>query len=109
MFIPLVILLVGLSTVLTVYVGGMQVINGKLELGHIFQFIFYVNILTWPFASVGWVTSLVQKAEASMVRILAFLNTKPSISEPHNFSEFSAPKKLSGFSMTLASLPRYWH
>ena len=96
MFIPLVILLVGLSTVLTVYVGGMQVINGKLELGHIFQFIFYVNILTWPFASVGWVTSLVQKAEASMVRILAFLNTKPSISEPHNFSEFSAPKKLSG-------------
>ena len=47
MFIPLVILLVGLSTVLTVYVGGMRVINGKLELGHIFQFIFYVNILTW--------------------------------------------------------------
>jgi ATP-binding cassette subfamily B multidrug efflux pump len=79
MFIPLIILLVGLSTVLTVYVGGVQVIEGKLELGHIFQFIFYVNLLTWPFASVGWVTSLVQKAEASMQRILNFLETESEI------------------------------
>jgi ATP-binding cassette subfamily B multidrug efflux pump len=82
MFMPIIVLLVGLSTVLTVYVGGTQVMAGKLELGHIFQFIFYVNLLTWPFASVGWVTSLVQKAEASMARILVFLNTKPEISEP---------------------------
>jgi ATP-binding cassette subfamily B protein len=82
MFIPLIILLVGLSTVLTVYVGGVQVIEGKLELGHIFQFIFYVNLLTWPFASVGWVTSLVQKAEASMERILKFLDTESEITSP---------------------------
>ena len=81
MFMPVITMLVGLSTVLTVYVGGTQVMAGKLELGHIFQFIFYVNLLTWPFASVGWVTSLVQKAEASMARILVFLNTKPEISD----------------------------
>lgn len=97
MFIPLVILLVGLSTVLTVYVGGMQVINGKLELGHIFQFIFYVNILTWPFASVGWVTSIVQKAEASMARILGFLDAEPSISDTH-VEDFSTPKTATGLS-----------
>lgn len=97
MFIPLVILLVGLSTVLTVYVGGMQVINGKLELGHIFQFIFYVNILTWPFASVGWVTSIVQKAEASMARILDFLDAEPSISD-NDIYGFMAPEKPTGLS-----------
>ena len=101
MFIPLVILLVGLSTVLTVYVGGMQVINGKLELGHIFQFIFYVNILTWPFASVGWVTSLVQKAEASMARILNFLDSKPSISD--SSEDFTDPIKNSGLTFNNVS------
>jgi len=79
LFMPIIILLVGLSTVLTVYIGGLRVMEGHLELGHIFQFIFYVNLLTWPFASVGWVTSLVQKAEASMARILHFLDTEPEI------------------------------
>ena len=79
LFMPLIILLVGLSIVITVYVGGLRVMDGHLELGHIFQFIFYVNLLTWPFASVGWVTSLVQKAEASMMRILDFLDTEPQI------------------------------
>ena len=79
MFMPLIVLLVGLSTILTVYVGGHRVANGDLDLGHIFQFVFYVNLLTWPFASVGWVTSLVQKAEASMARILDFLDAKPTV------------------------------
>jgi len=82
MFSPIIILLVGLSTLLTVYIGGVQVIEGKLELGHIFQFVFYVNLLTWPFASVGWVTSLVQKAEASMQRILNFLESIPEVQSP---------------------------
>ena len=82
MFMPLIVLLVGLSTILTVYVGGHRVANGDLELGHIFQFVFYVNLLTWPFASVGWVTSLVQKAEASMARILDFLNAQPAVHSP---------------------------
>ncbi len=84
LFMPIIILLVGLSTVLTVYVGGLRVMEGQLELGHIFQFIFYVNLLTWPFASVGWVTSLVQKAEASMARILHFLDTEPEIVSESN-------------------------
>ncbi|MGB1574146.1 MAG: ABC transporter transmembrane domain-containing protein, partial [Flavobacteriales bacterium] len=69
LFMPIIVLLVGLSTILTIYIGGQRVIAGELEVGHIFQFVFYVNLLTWPFASVGWVTSLVQKAEASMERI----------------------------------------
>ena len=79
LFMPIIVLLVGLSTILTVYVGGRRVIAGELELGHIFQFVFYVNLLTWPFASVGWVTSLVQKAEASMKRINAFMEVEPAI------------------------------
>ena len=79
MFMPLIVLLVGLSTILTVYVGGQRVAEGHLDLGHIFQFVFYVNLLTWPFASVGWVTSLVQKAEASMARILDFLHAQPAV------------------------------
>ena len=79
MFMPLIVLLVGLSTILTVYVGGHRVAAGHLDLGHIFQFVFYVNLLTWPFASVGWVTSLVQKAEASMARILDFLHAQSAV------------------------------
>ena len=84
MFTPLIVLLVGLSTILTVYVGGLRVASGHLELGHIFQFVFYVNLLTWPFASVGWVTSLVQKAEASMARILDFLHAQPTVVDPED-------------------------
>lgn len=79
LFMPIIVLLVGLSTILTIYIGGQRVIAGELEVGHIFQFVFYVNLLTWPFASVGWVTSLVQKAEASMERINAFMESEPLI------------------------------
>ena len=82
LFMPIIVLLVGLSTILTVYVGGLRVMSGELEVGHIFQFVFYVNLLTWPFASVGWVTSLVQKAEASMRRINDFMEAKPAIQAP---------------------------
>ena len=82
LFMPIIVLLVGLSTILTVYVGGRRVISGELEVGHIFQFVFYVNLLTWPFASVGWVTSLVQKAEASMRRINHFMEAEPAIQAP---------------------------
>lgn len=82
LFMPIIVLLVGLSTILTIYIGGQRVIAGELEVGHIFQFVFYVNLLTWPFASVGWVTSLVQKAEASMERINDFMEAKPLIQSP---------------------------
>lgn len=81
LFMPIIVMLVGLSTILTIYVGGLRVLSGDLELGHIFQFVFYVNLLTWPFASVGWVTSLVQKAAASQARINAFLEVEPDIKD----------------------------
>lgn len=82
LFMPVIALLVGLSTILTVYIGSNKVIAGELSFGVIVQFVFYVNQLTWPFASVGWVTSLVQKAEASQARINEFLQTKPEIISP---------------------------
>ncbi|MGB1032573.1 MAG: ABC transporter ATP-binding protein, partial [Flavobacteriales bacterium] len=82
LFIPIIVLLVGLSTILTIYIGGIKVINGELDLGAVFQFVFYVNMLTWPFASVGWVTSLVQKAEASQERINEFMEVEPEIQNP---------------------------
>ncbi len=78
-FMPVMVLLVGLSTLLTVFVGAHKVMQGEISAGVIVQFVFYVNILTWPFAIVGWVTSLVQKAEASQARINEFLSTKPAI------------------------------
>lgn len=79
MFIPIIVLLVGLSSILTIYVGGNMVMAGELTIGEVFQFVFYVNMLTWPFASVGWITSLVQKAAASQKRINEFLEQKPAI------------------------------
>jgi ATP-binding cassette subfamily B protein len=82
LFMPVIILLVGLSTILTVYVGAHKVMAGEISPGVIVQFVFYVNILTWPFAIVGWVTSLVQKAEASQGRINEFLLTEPGITSP---------------------------
>ena len=78
-FMPVMVILVGLSTLLTVFVGAHKVMEGEISAGVIVQFVFYVNILTWPFAIVGWVTSLVQKAEASQARINEFLSTQPDI------------------------------
>lgn len=84
LFMPAIILLIGVSTILTIYVGGMKVINGEdgITVGDIAKFVIYVNMLTWPFASVGWVTSLVQQASASMVRINEFLKQTPEIIDP---------------------------
>ena len=79
-FFPMMILLIGASNLLVIYVGGMQYINGEIEsLGTIAEFIIYVNLLTWPVATVGWVTSIVQQAEASQKRINEFLNIEPEI------------------------------
>jgi ATP-binding cassette subfamily B multidrug efflux pump len=79
LFFPLIMALIGLSTILTVYAGSTEVINGTLTFGTIAEFIIYVNLLTWPVASLGWTTSLVQRAEASQKRINEFLNTKSNI------------------------------
>ncbi|WP_422107881.1 ABC transporter ATP-binding protein [Winogradskyella sp.] len=80
LFFPLMILLIGISNLIVIYVGGMQYMNGEIEnIGTIAEFIIYVNMLTWPVATVGWVTSLVQQAEASQERINEFLKTEPEI------------------------------
>ncbi|MDO8999448.1 MAG: ABC transporter ATP-binding protein [Bacteroidota bacterium] len=76
---PVMILMIGLSVLITVWYGGKLTIQNKIEPGNVTEFIFYVFRLTWPFASLGWVTSLVQRAAASQERINEFLNTKPSI------------------------------
>lgn len=78
-FFPTVLVIVGISTILTIYIGGQEVIKGSISAGNIAEFIVYVNMLTWPVASVGWVTSLVQRAAASQKRINEFLQMEPEI------------------------------
>lgn len=82
-FMPSIILLVGLSTILTIYIGGLKVISGELDYGDIAQFVIYINMLTWPFASVGWITSIIQRAAASQERINEFLEQKTEIENPN--------------------------
>lgn len=79
LFFPLIMGLIGLSTILTVYAGSAEVIRGNLTFGNIAEFIIYVNLLTWPVTSLGWTTSLVQRAEVSQKRINEFLKTKSNI------------------------------
>ncbi|MBT8188098.1 MAG: ABC transporter ATP-binding protein/permease, partial [Croceitalea sp.] len=78
-FFPLMILLIGVSNIFVIYIGGQQYIAGKISLGVIAEFILYVNMLTWPVAVVGWLTSIVQRAEASQKRINEFLKEEPTI------------------------------
>ncbi|MFN4199357.1 MAG: ABC transporter ATP-binding protein, partial [Flavobacterium sp.] len=83
LFGPLMILLIGLSNLIVVYIGGMMYIDSSIpNLGVIAEFIIYINMLTWPVASIGWVSSLVQEAEASQKRINEFLNIEPEIQNP---------------------------
>lgn len=84
LFQPLMLLLVGLSTLLAVWIGGLGVVEGKWSSGVIAEFIYYVNLLTWPIASIGWVMSLIQRAEASMERIHQFLQAEPVVQGPAN-------------------------
>ncbi|MES3019504.1 MAG: ABC transporter ATP-binding protein [Bacteroidota bacterium] len=91
LFFPLILLLVGLSTIITVYVGGLEVINGTITSGNIAEFIVYVNQLTFPVMSLGWVTSLIQRAAASQKRINEFLETQPEITSAH-----TEPSELKG-------------
>ncbi len=80
-FFPLMILLIGFSNLIVIFVGGNQYINGEIEIGVLAEFIIYVNMLTWPVAVVGWITSIVQQAEASQKRINKFLNEVPEIND----------------------------
>ena len=79
LFFPLMMLLIGASNLLVIYIGGSQFIDGKIDFGTVVEFLIYVNMLTWPVAVVGWVTSMIQQAEASQKRINEFLKQKPSI------------------------------
>ncbi len=79
LFMPTIILLIGLSTILAIYLGGLMTYKGELSLGEILAFIIFVNMVTWPFASVGWVTSIIQRASASQERINEFLQENPEI------------------------------
>lgn len=80
LFFPLMVLLIGISNTLVIYIGGQQFIDGTIQdLGVIVEFIIFVNMLTWPVATVGWVTSIIQQAEASQLRINEFLRQEPEI------------------------------
>ena len=81
-FFPIMMMLIGLSTILTIYIGGLKTINNEISAGNIAEFIIYVNLLTWPVTALGWVTSLVQRAAASQTRINEFLHTEPEIKSP---------------------------
>lgn len=79
LFFPTMLTLIGLSTLLTIYVGGKQAIAGEVTTGNIAEFIIYINMLTWPVAAIGWITSIIQRAAASQTRINEFLSTEPEI------------------------------
>ncbi|MEO1518958.1 MAG: ABC transporter ATP-binding protein [Bacteroidota bacterium] len=82
-FYPVMLLLIGASTILTVYVGGWQVVQGNITPGNIAEFVIYVNMLTWPVTAIGWIASIVQQAAASQKRINEFLNTKAEVTNQH--------------------------
>nr|WP_246850068.1 ABC transporter ATP-binding protein [Rufibacter roseolus] len=84
LFFPLILFLIGLSTIITVWFGGKEVINGSITPGVIAEFLIYVNMLTWPVTALGWTTSLVQRAAASQQRINEFLHTKTDIISQEN-------------------------
>ena len=81
-FFPLMMLMVGASTIITVYVGGLQVVKGNITPGNIAEFVIYINMLTWPVTAIGWIASLTQQAAASQKRINEFLQTQPTIVSP---------------------------
>ncbi|PMD96243.1 ABC transporter [Siphonobacter sp. BAB-5405] len=87
MFTPLIFVLVGLSNILCVYVGGQEVIAGRLTPGNIAEFLIYVNMLTWPVTALGWTTSQIQRAAASQERINEFLNQKTDLVSTENLEK----------------------
>jgi len=86
-FFPIMLMLIGLSTILTVYIGAVKTIAGEITLGNIAEFIIYVNMLTWPVTALGWVTSIIQRAAASQKRINEFLNTVPDITNSNEIPQ----------------------
>lgn len=83
-FRPLMIILIGASTIISLYVSGILMTNGEISAGNIAEFIIYINMLTWPVTSIGWVASIIQRAAASQKRINQFLQTEPAILPDEN-------------------------
>lgn len=81
MFIPLMMVLIGMSTILVIYVGGLQVFDDTITTGNIAEFVIYINMLTWPVTAIGWIASIVQQANVSQGRINEFLNTPSAIQD----------------------------
>jgi len=82
LFYPTMLLLVGISNVIIIYVGGVEVMKGNISAGNVAEFVVYLNMLTFPVMSLGWVTSLIQRASASQKRVNEFLHEKPEIVSP---------------------------
>lgn len=99
-FFPLIIFLVGFSTIVTVYVGGLEVNKGTITAGNIAEFIIYVNQLTFPAMSLAWVTSLIQRAAASQKRINEFLNTESDIQSGTSNKSLNGDIRLENVSFT---------
>ena len=91
LFFPLILFLIGLSIILTVFIGGIEVINATLSFGNIAEFIIYINMLTWPVTSLGWITSIIQRAAASQKRINEFM-----LEKNHLISDKSLKKEIIG-------------
>lgn len=79
LFHPVMLLLIGASTIITVYAGGLLAVRGEITAGNIAEFVIYVNMLTWPVTATGWIASIIQQAAASQKRINEFLQTEPEI------------------------------
>lgn len=101
-FFPLMLLLIGASNIIVMYVGGQMYIDGSIDsVGLIAEFILYVNMLTWPVTVVGWLTSIIQRAEASQERINDFLNTEPDlVSGTHSLEQISGKLSFENVSLT---------
>ncbi|MFZ4543241.1 MAG: ABC transporter ATP-binding protein [Saprospiraceae bacterium] len=78
-FAPTMIFLIGASVIITIYVGGLQSAKGEVTAGNIAEFVIYISMLTWPVTALGWISSLIQQAEASQKRINEFLQLEPAI------------------------------
>ena len=101
MFFPLIVTMIGMSTIFTIYIGGIESFKGNITTGNIAEFIIYINMLAWPVASVGWITSIVQRAAASQERINDFLLIKSEIKNTTNiFTPINGDIKFKNVSIT---------
>ena len=87
MFIPLMMVLIGMSTILVIYVGGLQVFDGTITTGNIAEFVIYINMLTWPVTAIGWIASIIQQANVSQGRINEFMHIEPEIQNSGHYKE----------------------